>query len=318
MGLSVKVAFLFPGQGSQQVGMGKAVYEVSPAAKEVYREAEAALGWPIAEISFNGPEEKLNRTEYTQPALLTASTALWRALPRSLREQAGVVAGHSLGEYSALVAAGSLSFAEAVRLVHRRGIFMQEAVPEGKGKMAAILGLNREKVVELCLEAARASQGGAVVPANYNSPDQIVVAGESASVERAMALAKERGAKRVIPLEVSVPSHSPLMVPACDRLSAELEKIRFRDPAVPLINNLEARAVTTGDYAKKGLVGQLSSPLLWEESVRAIWEMGMRRFVEVGPGRVLSGLVKRICREAEVFNIEDPAGIVKAAAALGG
>ena len=298
--------------------MGKAVYENSQAAKEVYREAEAALGWPIAELSFNGPEEKLNRTEFTQPALLTASIALWRALPNSLREQAGVVAGHSLGEYSALVAADSLSFGEAVKLVHRRGIFMQEAVPEGKGKMAAILGLNREKVLTLCLEAARAAEGGVVVPANYNSPDQIVIAGESTAVERAMALAKELGAKRVIPLAVSVPSHSPLMAPACDRLSVELEKIRFRDPAVPLINNLEARAITTGDDAKKGLVGQLSSPLLWEESVRAIWETGARRFVEVGSGRVLSGLVKRICRDAEVFNIEDPAGIEKVTVALGG
>jgi len=311
----MKVAFLFPGQGSQQVGMGKAVHDAIPAAKEIYRQADAALKWPVSDLSFNGPEEKLNQTQNTQPALLTASIALWCSLPAATRALADVVAGHSLGEYSALVAAGCLSFEDAVVLVHRRGLFMQEAVPEGKGKMAAILGLGRAVIAAICKEA---SGEGVVEPANFNSPDQVVIAGERAAVDRAMQLAKGAGAKRVIPLSVSVPSHSPLMIPACQRLALELEKIEFRDLALPLVNNLEARAISKGEEARKALVGQLSSPLLWEESINAIWERGVKRFVEVGPGRVLSGLVKRIRREAEVFNVEDPVGLERLSGQLSG
>jgi [acyl-carrier-protein] S-malonyltransferase len=294
--------------------MGKAIYAASAASKEVYAEAEAALKWPVAELCFQGPEEKLNQTAFTQPALLTTSIALWRALPSRLRAAAGVVAGHSLGEYTALVAAGSIGLAEAALLVHRRGIFMQEAVPSGTGRMAAVIGLARAVVMEICKEASRA---GVVAPANYNSPDQIVIAGESAAVERAMILAKGAGAKRAIPLAVSVPSHSPLMAPASRRLAAELETVRFDDPAVPLVNNLEARTITKGDDARRGLVGQVSSPLLWEETIQAILGMGILQFVEVGPGRVLSGLVKRIDRDAETYNIEDPATMEKVCAALG-
>lgn len=282
-------------------------------AKETYAQAEEALGWSVEALSFEGPEEKLNRTEYTQPALLTASIAIWRALPGAVQALGDVVAGHSLGEYSALVAAESLSFEEAVRLVHQRGRFMQEAVPPGRGKMAAVVGLARSVVTEICREA---SSDGVVAPANYNGPEQVVIAGESPAVDRAMVLAKGAGAKRVLPLSVSVPSHSPLMATASERLARELETIRFHDLSFPLVNNLEARTITTGEQAKKGLAGQLSSPLLWEESIQSMWERGVRSFVEVGPGRVLSGLVKRIRREAEVFHVEDPSSLEKTCAGL--
>jgi len=313
----MKVAFIFPGQGSQQVGMGKAVYEAIPAAKETYQEADAALQWAVSDLSFNGPEEKLNQTEYTQPAILTASIALWRSLPPEVCALTDAVAGHSLGEYSALVAAGSLAFRDAVVLVQRRGLFMQEAVPQGQGKMAAILGLSRAEITRLCRQAS-AEGAGVVGPANFNAPDQVVISGEVNAVDRAMQLSKEAGAKRIIPLPVSVPSHCSLMAPACRRLALELERIDFQDLEFPLLNNLEAREIANGQEAKEGLVAQLSSPLLWEESISALWARGVSHFIEIGPGRVLSGLVKRIRREAQVYNIEGPRELETVAGILTG
>jgi [acyl-carrier-protein] S-malonyltransferase len=308
----MSIAFLFPGQGSQYVGMGKSLSEVE-AARRTYREADRVLGWDLSKLCFEGPEAQLNQTEYTQPALLVTSVAVWRCLGEPIG-RAAYVAGHSLGEYTALVASGALSFSDAVSLVHRRGRFMQEAVPPGQGGMAAIVGLSREAVEALCRKASNDS--GKVTAANYNGPDQIVIAGETEAVKRGVALALEAGAKRAIPLAVSVPSHSPMMKEACIRLGAELEKISGKEPAVPLINNLHAKPIRTWQEAKLGLVDQLSSPLLWEETIQRMRNEGVDLFIEVGPGRVLSGLAKRIDRKLEVMNVEDPASLEKVAAVL--
>lgn len=308
----MSIAFLFPGQGSQYVGMGKGLFEVE-AARQTFLEADRILGWEVSRLCFEGPEAQLNQTQYTQPALLVTSMAIWRCLGEPIGK-AAYVAGHSLGEYTALVASGALSFSDGVRLVHRRGAFMQEAVPSGQGGMAAILGLNREGIEEICRKAS--TDSGKVTAANYNAPDQIVIAGEREAVKRGVALALERGAKRAIPLTVSVPSHSPLMKEACIRLSAELEKISGNAPKVPLINNLEAKVIQTWPAAKNGLVDQLSSPLLWEETLQRMRKEGVDLFIEVGPGRVLSGLAKRIDRKLEVMNAEDPSTVEKVAAVL--
>lgn len=308
----MKIAFLFPGQGSQYVGMGQLLFERYEAARKVCAEAASTLGWDVAKLSFEGPEEKLNQTEYTQPALLTASIAAWQCLGAPARH-AAVVAGHSLGEYTALVAAGAFSFSDAVHAVHLRGRFMQEASPEGDGAMAAIIGLNRQVVDTICLEVSK-SGGGIVTPANYNSPAQVVISGESRGVSRAMELAAEKGARRAVRLAVSVPSHSPLMRKACLRLSAELEQIDGANLQVGLINNLAAKEIHTWKEAKAGLVNQLSSPLLWEETILSMQARGIEQFIEVGPGRVLSGLMKRIDRRAKVMNVESPDGVNKALA----
>jgi [acyl-carrier-protein] S-malonyltransferase len=308
----MSIAFLFPGQGSQYVGMGKGLFEIETA-RQTFLEADRILGWEVSRLCFEGPEAQLNQTQYTQPALLVTSMAVWRCLGEPIGK-AAYVAGHSLGEYTALVASGALSFSDAVRLVHRRGAFMQEAVPSGQGGMAAILGLNREEIEEICRKAS--TDSGKVTAANYNAPDQIVIAGEREAVKQGVALALERGAKRAIPLTVSVPSHSPLMKEACIRLSAELEKISGNAPKVPLINNLEAKVIQTWPAAKNGLVDQLSSPLLWEETLQLMRKEGVDLFIEVGPGRVLSGLAKRIDRKLEVMNAEDPSTVEKVAAVL--
>ena len=295
--------------------MGQALFESSEPARAVYTEATSALGWDVAKLSFEGPEVQLNQTEYTQPALLCASIAVWRCLGSPLKE-AAILGGHSLGEYTALVAAGALSFSDALRLVQMRGRFMQEAVPKGEGAMAAVIGLDRQSVEAVC--AGSSEEEDIVAPANYNSPVQVVISGTAKAVARALEAAKSQGAKRAIPLSVSVPSHSPLMEEACRRLAAELEKIKGNDLQVGLINNCAAAEIHRWEEAKKGLVVQLSSPLLWEESILSMEARGVKQFIEVGPGRVLSGLLKRINRQAKILPVESPEGIEKALALFEG
>lgn len=307
----MKIAFVFPGQGSQYVGMGKEVFDNYGEARDVFREASDALEYDVAEMCFSGPGEELNKTFRTQPCLLTTSVAIFRILS-SHGLNPSVVAGHSLGEYSALVAAGVISFGDAVRLTEKRGVFMQEAVPEGKGLMAAILGLDRNRVDDICLSL----RSGYAAPANYNCPGQIVIAGEKEAVEEAMKLAKEAGAQRAIALAVSVPSHCTLMAGASRRLAAELDNVEFRSPVTPIVNNADAMFLTTPDSMKSSLVRQLSSPLLWEDSIRAMAESGVETFVETGPGKVLSGLIKRIEPEAKTLRTEDRKSLLETIAAL--
>lgn len=300
----MRLCFVFPGQGSQYVGMGKEISENLSEAGEIFNQASNALGYDVAQLCFQGPAEELNKTVRTQPCILTASSAILSAITaRGLRPS--VVAGHSLGEYSALVAAGVMSFADAVRLSEKRAQFMQEAVPEGRGLMAAILGLDREKLTAIC----GSLHSGYASPANYNSPGQIVIAGEKTAVEEAMKLAKEAGAKRAVPLAVSVPSHCALMAEASIRLGELMKGIEFGNPVVPVVNNADAKFLKEVQDIRTSLVRQLNSPLLWEESVRAIADSGVDTFVEVGPGKVLSGLIKRIVPNAKIFNVEDMKGL---------
>ncbi len=296
----MKIAFVFPGQGSQYVGMGKDIYEHYPVAKEVFQQASDALGYDVANLCFNGPVEELNRTFRTQPCILTVSSALNRVL-KEKDIQPSVVAGHSLGEYSALVAAEVISLEDSVSLTEKRGRFMQEAVPEGKGLMAAILGLDREKVDEICNSLI----SGYAAAANYNCPGQIVIAGERTAVEEAIELCKSAGAKRAIALAVSVPSHCKLMTGASERLGELLGTIELKDPFIPLVNNADAKFLKTAEEIKPSLIRQLNSPLLWEDSIKAIYASGIDTFIEVGPGKILTGLIKRIVPEAKILNFED-------------
>lgn len=302
----MKIAFVFPGQGSQHIGMGKDLCEHFDEARDVYDAASAALQYDVRELSFQGPKEELNRTFRTQPCLLTVSIAACKVLySRNIRPQC--VAGHSLGEYSAIVAAGVIPFKDAVVLTEKRGMFMQDAVPEGKGLMAAIIGLARDRVDDICLSI----ESGYVSPANYNCPGQIVIAGEKQAVETAMEMAKEAGARKVMTLAVSAPSHCALMVKASNRLAAVLEQLRLETPEVPVINNADAMFLTSGDMIKTSLIKQLNSPLLWEDSIRNMVNSGVDTFIEVGPGRVLSGLIKRIDATVRIMNVEDSESLNK-------
>jgi [acyl-carrier-protein] S-malonyltransferase len=282
--------------------MGRALVEAQPALRAVYDEASSVLGYDVAALCFEGPIERLNLTEYTQPALLVSSIAALRALvPTGLIPAA--VAGHSLGEYSALVAAGGLTYRDAVAVVQKRGRYMAEAVASGTGLVAALLGLTGDVVKELCREA---SSVGVVAAANFNSPGQVVIAGEKAAVERALELAKARGCKKAIPLPVSVPVHTPLMQGAADRLAADLEMVKWTDLKMPLINNAEAKALTKAAEIRASLIRQLPSSVLWEDSIKAMAAMGITCFVEIGPGTVLSGLIKRILPQATTLAVNDP------------
>jgi len=286
----MKTAFLFPGQGSQFAGMGRSLAEAFPAARLRFEEADDAVGFSLSRLCFDGPEDELKKTENTQPALLAVSVAAWTVL-RTEAGEPNFVAGHSLGEYSALVAAGSLDFGEALRLVRKRGRYMQEAVPAGVGAMAALLRLPEGKLDEVL---AGAAQGEVVTAANLNSPDQVVIAGNSGAVARAMELAKAAGAKRAVALAVSAPFHCPLMAPAQARLKADLDATAFRDLKAPLVNNWQGRVVRSGNEAREGLYEQVPNPVRWTDSMRVLAAEGVDRWFEVGAGAVLSGLLRTI------------------------
>jgi [acyl-carrier-protein] S-malonyltransferase len=295
------IAFIFPGQGSQYVGMGKELYENFSVAKKIFEEADDTLHLSISGLCFNGPEEALKLTENTQPALLTTSIATLKVLQAEKGLIPQFTAGHSLGEYSALVGSGALTFAEAVKIVHLRGKFMQEAVPVGEGAMAAVLGMEREQVEKICEEV---SSGEVLTPANFNCPGQIVIAGHAKAVERAIERVKKDG-KKAVPLPVSAPFHSPLMKPAGERLEKALEEISVSNLRIPVVTNVEAEVNTSKDRVKGLLVAQVSSPVRWEESMRKMIGKGIEQVLEIGPGKVLSGLMKRIDNRIETGNLED-------------
>ncbi|MEQ4583361.1 MAG: ACP S-malonyltransferase [Pantoea agglomerans] len=302
-------AFVFPGQGSQTVGMLTELAATYPLVEETFREASDALGYDLWQLVSQGPAEELNKTWQTQPALLAASVAIYRVWQQQGGEQPALMAGHSLGEYSALVCAGVLNFADAVKLVELRGKLMQEAVPEGTGAMQAIIGLDDAAIRKACEESA---QGQVVSPVNFNSPGQVVIAGNKEAVERAGAACKAAGAKRALPLPVSVPSHCALMKPAADKLAVALESITFNAPAVPVINNVDVKAETDAAAIRHALVRQLYSPVRWTESVETMAAQGVTQLLEMGPGKVLTGLTKRIVDSLTAAAVNDTASLTAA------
>lgn len=296
-----KMAFVFPGQGAQFVGMGKDICQIYPEARAVFKRADETLGYKLSSLCFEGPDDALMETENTQPAILATSLALYSLLElRGYKPDA--VAGLSLGEYSGLVASGVLSFEDALPLVQKRGRYMQETVPLGEGAMAAVIGLEREVVNQVCRQAA---DRGVVEPANFNCPGQIVIAGQVQAVRRAIELAEEAGAKRVVLLPVSAPFHCSLLLPAADRLARDLEVVPLSSPSTPVVANVSADYVTSPPEIVEALTRQVASPVLWEESIRRLWDDGVRIFLEIGPGTTLSGFIRRTCREAMVLNIGD-------------
>jgi [acyl-carrier-protein] S-malonyltransferase len=309
------LGFVFPGQGSQKVGMLADLASGFSLVEETFSEASAALGEDLWQIAQLDAQQKLNQTDFTQPVLLAASVAIWRVWQSLDGPQAAILAGHSLGEYSALVCSGVLRFADAVQLVHQRGRFMQSAVSAGSGKMAAIVGLDDKKITQLCEQA---SGGELVSPANFNSPGQTVIAGDADAVDRAMALCKEAGAKRALPLNVSVPSHCALMRPAAEKLQAGLDKVEFGKAQIPVLQNVNAQASADPEVIKKNLIKQLYTPVLWVDSIKAMREYGIERIIECGPGKVLSGLIRRIEPDIACSAVDESAslrGAIEAASA---
>jgi [acyl-carrier-protein] S-malonyltransferase len=309
-------AIVFPGQGAQEIGMGKDFYDSGGAAGDAFREADEALGFSLSGVIFGGTEEELTQTAVTQPAILTVSVAIMRAVCEELGKngkklEPAFYAGHSLGEYTALVASGALPLADAVRLVRKRGELMQSAVPLGHGAMSAVMGLDVDSLGEICKEA-----GGVCSPANANAPGQVVISGEALAVERAGVLAKERGALKVIPLKVSAPFHCELMRPVADKLDAEFRKIEWRDPSAPIVANADSSFLVSSDAIQKALYRQTYSPVLWADGVRAMESAGASLFLEFGPGSVLSGLIKRTCKGKKTVAVNKLADVIKAVEAI--
>src|ERR1700678_3480689 len=305
---TTKIAFIFPGQGSQVVGMGKELAGKYPIARQTFEEADEVLGYKLSQLCFEGPEEQLRLTEITQPAILTASIAAFRVFEGRVAKPS-FVAGHSLGEYSAHVASGTMTFADALRTVRNRGKYMQEAVPVGVGAMAAILGMQLEKVAAVCQDAA---QGEVCSPANINSPEQIVISGNTAAVERGAKLADERGAKRAKLLPVSAPFHCSLMKPAQDRLQGDLNALKMQRPVYPVVCNVEASLISDELRARSTLVAQVTGSVKWDPSMRLLIAQGVQTFVEIGPGKVLCGLMRQIDRAKTCLNVGDEASLMKA------